>query len=99
MKPFWCRFYVLSSELASFEYHGPWWISGTTMDEPEQSIVCAAVMAGDELGAMKILNASFDEGHEMEFWDGASACEADWEPFSERFPRNESWMKWPWPVD
>lgn len=100
MKPYWCRFYVLTRELGFFEYEGPWWMSGYTMDDDEQTVVCAAVMADSEDGARKTLEACFDEGHAMARWDNGDELGMDWQPSPKgsgsRFQRAE-WMRWPWP--
>ena len=97
MNRYWCRFYALTSEMPAFEYHGPWWISGTTMDDDEQSIVCCAVQASNEDAAKRTVDECFDPGHAMKQWDGAIKRGPEWEPFIDRFPRR-SWMRWPFPI-
>ena len=44
--PYWISYYVADEIMPAFEYHGPWWVSGTTMDG--RTIICAAVMASDD---------------------------------------------------
>lgn len=48
MNRYWCRFYVVESELQHFEYHGPWWVSGWALSDPPAAVVCAAVLAASE---------------------------------------------------
>lgn len=96
VKRYWCRFYALTSEMPSFEYHGPWWVSGHTADDPEQVTICAAVCADSGDQAHALLDACFDPGHSMVGLDFCNQRADDWEPFSERFPRAD-WMRWPFP--
>lgn len=98
MSRYWCRFYALTEEMPSFEYHGPWWRSGTTMDDDEQTIVCCAVVAESEDAAESAIRSCFDPGHGLCQWDGATKRPDTWEPFTERFPR-AAWMRWPTVVD
>ncbi len=92
----WVRFYVKTDDLPHFEYHGPWWISGTTFEEPERSTVCAAVCAGNEDAARDVIAESFDDGYAVAEWSFTDQRADDWAPFCERFSRAE-WMRWPWP--
>ncbi len=95
---YWCRFYLFTAELPSFEYHGPWWITGTTDSSfGEQSVVCAAVVADSEDAARTVLRKCFDPGHGLIEWSFVEQRPDDWEPFTDRFPRRD-WMKWPFPL-
>jgi hypothetical protein len=91
---------VWASNLAAFEYHGPWWISGERAFEDEGGVpekaICAAVQAEDHEAALRVLEKAWDPGHchgEVRF---VSDRADDWEPFTDRFVR-KPWMKWPWP--
>lgn len=95
LKPYWCSFFV-DFEFATFEYHGPWWVSGYGPDD--EKIVVAAVMATDAESAMETLRLAVDEdvrpGSLTERF-----CEEFGDrplPFSDRFARAD-WMQWPWP--
>ncbi len=97
MKRYWVRFY--SRTMGAFEYHGPWWVSGSTLgganDDEDVDIVCCAVMARDEDHAKAIIDASFDEGFfGVDEWSFCDARPAGWEPFADRFQRAK-WMQWP----
>ena len=95
--PHWISYYVPDAVLEAFEYHGPWWISGETMDD--KTIICAAVMASDEGAAQFIIEGAFDPGTDMSNVELRFNTQkaADWSPFgSDRFPQAD-WMRWPWP--
>lgn len=100
MKRFWIGVWAVN--LAAFEYHGPWWISGER-ELPEgvgggvERAIVAAVQAEDHDAAMRVLEGAWDPGHchgEVRF---VSDRADDWEPFTDRFAR-KAWMKWPWPA-
>ena len=93
MKNFWVSFWC--QDLTKFEYHGPWWVSGS--DAENRSSVCAAVRALDETGAKKTLENCFDTGYFVdEFRFVTEKNDPGWEPFADRFQR-AGWMKWPYP--
>lgn len=91
----WVRWYGLPED--SFEYEGPWWISGYAGTEDMTPIFVAAVVADSVEAAQKVIESSYDDGpagvHEWSFVNGRPD---DWEPFCDRFPRAK-WMKWPYP--
>lgn len=90
----WWVSWVQPKELhSSFEYHGPWWISGED-DEGHAYTICAAVMAKDEEAAKRVILDAFDAEPGELTWRFAK--ERDGSPFSDRFPRAD-WMRWPWP--
>lgn len=91
-KRFWMRWHSLYDP-SSFEYHGPWWISGYTPDD--LPIFCAAVCAEDSDAAREVIRQSYDYPHDIEF-SFVEERPAAWEPFSGRFPR-ANWMTWPMP--
>lgn len=98
MKRWWMRWYGLPAD--SFEYHGPWWISGWTAghEDDDVPIFVAAVSAEDEAAARKVIEASYDDGAAGVLeWSFSNERADDWEPFCERFTRGD-WMKWPWPA-
>jgi hypothetical protein len=59
MKPHWCSFHGERDLHKTFEYHGPWWVSGC--DSDDRPIIVAAVMATDEVAAMETLRLAYDE--------------------------------------
>lgn len=96
--PYWISYYVADEIMPAFEYHGPWWVSGTTMDG--RTIICAAVMASDEGAAAYVIESAFDPGTDLDLIEERFNNERaqDWSPFgSDRF-RQADWMKWPWPT-
>lgn len=99
LRPFWLSWYASAQPLTQFEYHGPWWISGSR-DEGDDSvtqIVCAAVMATSEKNAQDIIRRAHDEPRAKPEWRGEPQARAhDWAPFCDRF-RRAKWMRWPWP--
>lgn len=94
LQRYWVRWE--SSPEAPFEYHGPWWISGTADDV---NVYCAAVLARSEDAARSVIASSYDSPEDATRiqWSFVNVRDANWEPFSERFPR-KAWMQWPWPV-
>jgi len=99
MKPYWVSWWEDEEFYPTFEYHGPWWISGQrdvqggTVDYS----MCAAVMAESEEDAKLKIEAAHDNPCELD-WRFVEECEPGWEPFSSRFARRD-WMKWPWPTE
>lgn len=95
-KPFWVSWYQPVELHKTFEYHGPWWISGETGDGEQYTIV-AAVMAKDEDDARRVIVSAFDADPGDLVWRFQEERADDWSPFaSDRFPRGD-WMQWPWP--
>jgi hypothetical protein len=95
VKRWWVRWYGRPGY--SFEYHGPWWISGWA-GEDQTPIFVAAVCADNEDAAKEAIEASHDDGAAGIYeWSFANERADDWEPFCDRFPRAK-WMKWPWPA-
>lgn len=92
LTPFWISFWTSTPE--HFEYHGPWWESGSDFDDRRS--LCAAVMAEDEEDAKRIISKAFDDGFAPDDWRFAEPEETAWSPFNDRFQRQD-WMKWPWP--
>lgn len=93
LKPFWVSWYA--DREVSFEWPGPWWVSGYELGGQERSTICAAVMATDAGHAQRLIFESHDTFVEIE-WRFANERAADWAPFCDRFPRAE-WMLWPFP--
>ena len=97
---YWTSLYIPTEHMSAFEYHGPWWVSGyTDADDGELTIICAAVMAEDEVAAIQVLKAAFDEGTPLDGIRERFSSQKDWDgfPFADRFPRAD-WMQWPWPT-
>lgn len=88
-KDYWCR-WISTAPLDTFEYHGPWWISGHSDVGP---VLCAAVVTGSPEEAERLFMNSYDKVQ-----DGLHnfSCEEmkTSDPFSSRFPRRD-WMIWP----
>lgn len=103
LQPFWVRFYDNPTHLKLFEYHGPWWVSGTRggWDDDvvvdSRDIIVAAVMATDEEAAQRVIVEAYDDKSGPAEWSFVNVKPADWAPFCARFARR-SWMKWPWPT-
>ena len=85
-----------TSDLGSFEYHGPWWISGYTSED--SPIIVAAVMANSEKEAYETLRLAFDEDKRPAKLKERFCEKHDGSPFSDRFPQ-AGWMQWPWPIE
>jgi hypothetical protein len=95
MKRWWVRFYTPESMMPTFEYPGPWWVSGScTRENVEHLIVCVATRAETEEAAKANILGSFDEGNEEIVWSFCEERGGDWSPFSGRFTR-AAWMEWP----
>ena len=93
MKRWWCSWY----EAGEFEYHGPWWVSGSrTVRDRDQAMLCAAVVAKDEADAKRIIREAHEKKRVRIEWRFVEARPDDWEPFGDRFERG-AWMRWPWP--
>lgn len=96
MRPYWLSWYS-SEPHSSFEMHSPWWVSGYTGDG-ERTIYVAAVRAQDEALAWDVVRGSYDclrnNERDPDFTERfIEEVEADWSPFSGRFPQAE-WMAW-----
>lgn len=79
---FWVRWY---SVLTENEINQPWpcWLTGQTMDEPEQGTFCAVIDAVDEAEAWAIVGQHY-KVVEQSF---CNPRPADWMPGQDRFPR------------
>lgn len=77
-------------DLATFELHSPWWISGYRDDD---ETMVAAVWAADEDEAFEIVRAAYDEDPGPLERRLAGELEPDDSPFSDRFPQS-AWMAW-----
>lgn len=99
MKSYWVSFWV--TDPAQFEYHGPWWVSGSRENSEgrDESAFCAAVRAEDEADAERILRAAFDPGHAPSEWRFTTERGPEWDPLKQgsRFEAAD-WMQWPWPA-
>ena len=96
MSNWWVSFYYPKT-LAEWEYHGPWWVSGSRVHD-DAATICAAVVADREEDAKNVILDAFDERPADLEWRFVTDKGADWDPFGgDRFKRAE-WMKWPWPV-
>jgi hypothetical protein len=96
MKRWWVRWYGAAPE--SFEYHGPWWISGWGGSDLDTPIHVAAVCAETQRRAELVIEQAYDRPGGVLDWSFANERSDDWEPFCDRFPRAE-WMKWPYPQE
>lgn len=89
LNEYWCR-WVSTQPITTFEYHGPWWISGHA---DVGVIICAAICANSEQEALDAFCLAYDNPPEelLRF-----TCEElrSADPFSSRFPRRD-WMVWP----
>jgi hypothetical protein len=90
------RWWVSWYGAGAFEYHGPWWITGS--DAEGRATICAAVLAGSEDEAQRVITEAHDSPLPPIDWRFTEQCGPDWSPFSDRFPR-AAWMQWPEPVD
>lgn len=96
MRRWWVSWYADGD--TSFEWHGPWWISGhRPMDRSTAHTIVAAVVADDADDAKAKIVAAHDKTVDLE-WRFREARNDDWSPFCERFPRAD-WMRWPWPEE
>lgn len=102
MKSYWVRFYDYSEHLRSFEYHGPWWVTGFTWDEKdeEMKVLCAAVRAESEEAAQRVIIGAYDNKDGPAKWSFVDEQDTEWDPkdLGDRFVAKE-WMKWPWPTE
>lgn len=95
LKRFWLSW---MAHKVSFEYHGPWWISGESLwsDGTSTDMVCAAVVAETAEEAKKIVIDAHDAPVTLE-WRFVTEKEGTWTPYSSRF-QAAPWMRWPWPL-
>lgn len=82
----------------SFEYHGPWWVSGSELNGPIDNItsvpiIVAAVLAPSREEAVGVIVEAHDN-QTVDRWRFESERPEDWSPFSDRF-RRADWMQWP----
>lgn len=93
------RFWVswFETKPATFEYHGPWWVSGEREDDGALTM-CAAVQADNGDAAKDVITMAHDEPRIALEWRFVSPRADDWAPFCERFSK-APWMRWPWPVE
>jgi hypothetical protein len=98
LRSWWVSWYGIPGVAGEFEYHGPWWITGSRGDWPT---IVAAVQAPTEGAARGVILSSYDsEPADLE-WRFVEERPADWDPFdgtSDRFPRAD-WMRWPYPAE
>lgn len=95
---FWVSVWILEGALPSFEYHGPWWVSG--YDMAGRASICAAVCATDEADAIERLKGCIDAGDLQWAAPEERFCSPqadDWSPYSDRFPQ-AAWMQWPYQI-
>ncbi len=97
MTRYWLSF-QLRSDLAEFEYQGPWWISGYGGENCDEPCVCLAIIEASAEDAVNSVLKFFDEPPEIAEWRFVTECEDDWEPFRDRFP-SADWMVWPITVE
>lgn len=86
------RWWVSWYGAGAFEYHGPWWITGS--DAEGRATICAAVLAGSQVDAQRVIVAAHDSPLPAIEWRFAEQRGRGWSPFSDRFPR-APWMRWP----
>jgi hypothetical protein len=100
-RPFWVSWYT-SKALGPFEWHGPWWITGQTCEEPPRSTVCAAVLAVDEEHAKEAIRLAYDKRQADLEWRFCNERERGWAPWKVNDPTHTSrfqprpWMRWPY---
>lgn len=97
-KNYWLSWYCPNGLYGKFELHSPWWVSGQTMDEPSDFMICAAVKADSDEAARAIVINSHDEPYRDQAanvaWRFVEERPVDWSPFNDRFQRAD-WMSWP----
>mgnify|MGYP003660755008 CR=1 FL=1 len=106
MKPHWVSVYLPAKLRPAFEYHGPWWISGETMqsdDDDDLSFsytICAWVMATDGVAATETLRLAIDADQRPASLDERFSKERPMPGRDNPSGRFEfaDWMKWPWPL-
>jgi len=102
MKPYWISW---TGKVGVFEWHGPWWVSGTShvqrsgediaaafSEANTRDNIVAAVMAESEEHAQALIRAAHDDGVGPKEWRFCEDRAPDWSPFCARFPRAE-WMQ------
>lgn len=98
MTRFWLSFTAPESAMAGFEYHGPWWISGTQMrPDEDRACVCMAAIAKNERLVMDLARKSFDDPDSLKEFRFVIERPDDWDALASeggRFPPAE-WMRWP----
>ncbi len=95
MKTWWVSWYEREGCDGSFDYDGPWWVSGCRVSDEASSVV-ALVLADSENSAKRVIEAAHDDAATIVEWRFASEKPDGWEPFCDRFQRAD-WMRWPWP--
>lgn len=91
MKRFWIS-WCNTPAMGAFELSSPWWISGESGDGT--ILVCAAVIAEDELSAKASIVTAYDAPPVSVDWRFCNERADNWSPFCERFSRAD-WMVWP----
>lgn len=97
-KRWWVRWYHIQGTMGDFACCSPFWCTGSTMDEPEQRIMCAALKARDEEHVKEIVYGFYDERPESIEISFIESRPDDWDPLENkggRFPPGE-WMKAYW---
>lgn len=90
LNEYWCR-WTSTMSVESFEYHGPWWISGySSYGNPT---ICAAICAESEEEALKAFCSSYDKAP-LGLLDFSCDPLKMSDPFTSRFPKRD-WMIWP----
>lgn len=96
MKNYWASYWVPVDRMKYFEYWGPWWISGETINGDMYSIVFAVQLENSN-NIRQTFKSFFDsdelsEGIKFRF---CNIRHSDWTPFgSNRFEKAD-WMIWP----
>lgn len=95
MTNWWISFSSPEEMMPTFEYHGPWWVSGSfEQNDKDHLNVCLAIRAETEEEAKNKVVNCFDNGNEQLIWRFCEEHSDDWSPFSDRF-RRSNWMVWP----
>lgn len=94
VRRWWVRWYNCFAEMGPFTLYTPWWISGTTMDEPEKQIIVALIKAKDGEEVKEIIYTSYDKRPDKIEFSFINEVEPTWQP-SDRFPW-EDWMTTCW---
>lgn len=94
VRRWWVRWYNCFAEMGPFTLYTPWWISGTTMDEPEKQIIVALIKAKDGGEVKEIIYTSYDKRPDKIEFSFINEVEPTWQP-SDRFPW-EDWMTTCW---
>ena len=89
VRRWWVRWYNCFAEMGPFTLYTPWWVSGTTMDEPEKQIMVALIKAKDGEEVKEIIYTSYDKRPDKIEFSFINEVGPTWRP-SDRF----LWADW-----